>query len=882
MNTNSPLTRKASPKNPAEQAQTLTEFALILPLLLFIIFGMVEFGRLLATYSMVTTASRNAARYGAAAGNVGGGVPHYLDCAGIREAAKKGAILSPITDENITITYDSGPGTPVISATCPATVPVRLGMRIQIGVAATFQPIVPLGGLLQTMTLRSSTVRTILTNVEIEGTPAPGGGNPIVEFNLDTTGGAVTANEPIGNYTNLQVTISVPSSSEVYVPFSVSGSATYGADFSIACDNNCSGEGRFHIPAGQQSAQVNIAINNDSLDENDETIVITLSKPDNANLGSKNPFTLIILDDDAGPNVRFMSQQQTWNENGGTLGASVGLTAVSGKEVVVPFYVTDGSPPATNGVDYNLVSGSVTIPAGSLEASLFVQVVDDTLDEDSEAFTLHIGDPVNAVRSAPDYQDITITDNDDPPVVSFALAEQTAGEALGTVNVTVNLSAATSRAVSVPFAITGSAESGGVDFTQTPNDTLVVPAGAVSADIVVTLVNDGIIETTNGQPGETVIFTMGTPTNATKGSPSIHTLTIADGVSQPKVSFAAATGTSQLESSGTLPVAVQLSNLWTQDVTVSFAVDGRSTATAGQDYTLPGSSVIIPAGELTANIDIALINDTLDETDIETVVLNLSGATNATLGDLIQHTAQIADDDSMPVVNIHINPSYQASGSESLATVLVDVELTNPSSNVVVVHFTAGGTATSGVDYTHTPNNMISIPAGSLKSQITLTVIDDNIYGEPNETVSFTMSSAVNATLGTATATYTIEENDLCPSLGTMPIPTDSQLDITVSNPSNIAVKIESIVISWYDIPTEQTLKTVYLGNNRIWQTDVGNSPATLSGSWKGTANDRTIGSGLVKMLSFLFSKSPLQTSASDYVTVTFNNGCTVSTSRTH
>src|SRR5512145_1798862 len=163
MNTTFSPTQKSNRKNLAEHAQTMVEFALILPLLLFIIFGIVEFGRLLATYSMVTTSSRDAARYGAAAGDVGGGVPHYLDCAGIRAAAKKNAFLAPITDNNIIITYDSGPGTAVLSATCPATVPIKLGMRIQISVSTVFEPIVPLGGLLQAFTLRSTTIRTILT-----------------------------------------------------------------------------------------------------------------------------------------------------------------------------------------------------------------------------------------------------------------------------------------------------------------------------------------------------------------------------------------------------------------------------------------------------------------------------------------------------------------------------------------------------------------------------------------------------------------------------------------------------------------------------------------------------------------------------------------------
>jgi hypothetical protein len=52
--------------------QGIVEFALVRPLLLVLMLGVIEFGRLLFFYSSTFTASREAARYGSAAGNVGG------------------------------------------------------------------------------------------------------------------------------------------------------------------------------------------------------------------------------------------------------------------------------------------------------------------------------------------------------------------------------------------------------------------------------------------------------------------------------------------------------------------------------------------------------------------------------------------------------------------------------------------------------------------------------------------------------------------------------------------------------------------------------------------------------------------------------------------
>jgi len=67
-----------------DRGQGLVEFALVLPLLLLLLVGVVELGRMLVIYSSVNAASREAARYGAAAGVGPNGVEYYLDETGMR------------------------------------------------------------------------------------------------------------------------------------------------------------------------------------------------------------------------------------------------------------------------------------------------------------------------------------------------------------------------------------------------------------------------------------------------------------------------------------------------------------------------------------------------------------------------------------------------------------------------------------------------------------------------------------------------------------------------------------------------------------------------------------------------------------------------------
>jgi Flp pilus assembly protein TadG len=159
-------------KTLPEKAQGMVEFALVLPLLLLVILGLIEAGRLLFIYSAVSTATREAARYGAAAGNVGGNIPHYKDCNGIKASAQRIGNLVSIEDGGITINYDHGPNTTVYATSCESLdqAAVLGADRIVVEISAPYQPIVPLVNL-PPFPIVSRTSRTILKDITIEGTP---------------------------------------------------------------------------------------------------------------------------------------------------------------------------------------------------------------------------------------------------------------------------------------------------------------------------------------------------------------------------------------------------------------------------------------------------------------------------------------------------------------------------------------------------------------------------------------------------------------------------------------------------------------------------------------------------------------------------------------
>jgi hypothetical protein len=160
------LARAYTLKPKMQKGQGMVEFALVTPLLLLLMLGIFEFGRLIFVYSAVSSASREAARYGASVGNVGATTPNYFDCTNIRERAGRLGSIAGIGAGNVMIEYDEGPGTNVIGTCESPPSSVSLGDRIVVSVDITFQTVVPFLGL-PPIPINSTTARSIAANVPL-------------------------------------------------------------------------------------------------------------------------------------------------------------------------------------------------------------------------------------------------------------------------------------------------------------------------------------------------------------------------------------------------------------------------------------------------------------------------------------------------------------------------------------------------------------------------------------------------------------------------------------------------------------------------------------------------------------------------------------------
>lgn len=212
------------------------------------------------------------------------------------------------------------------------------------------------------------------------------------------------------------------------------------------------------------------------------------------------------------------------------------------------------------------------------------------------------------------------------------------------------------------------------------------------------------------------------------------------------------------ENAQTIEVSVLLSYASHFDVYVDFATaDG--TATAGLDYASTNGHLhfnpFLKQTNLTFTLSIS--NDTVVELN-ETVLINLSNPTNATLGP--PGTVTILDDDA-PFVSFATN---LFTVDEYANQALITATLSSPSGRTLSVNYaSSNGTATAGSDYSAVSGTLIFSP-GQTSRSFAVPISNDTI-DEPDETVRLYLSNPTNALLGAqASANLLIIDDDPPPA----------------------------------------------------------------------------------------------------------------------
>jgi len=505
------------------------------------------------------------------------------------------------------------------------------------------------------------------------------------------------------------------------------------------------------IPAGSTTATVSLTVAGDTLFETDETVNLHVSSSSHPDVGAATAIGTITNDDTA-PSLSIAGAAVTEGNVGTTnLALAVTLSAVSGAETTVDYVTANGT--ASAGSDYNVITAAtLTIPAGSTTGTVNIAVFGDTTFETDETMTVILSNPVNATLGTATATG-TITNDDVIPSLSIAAASVAEGNA-GTTNLdfTVSLSAASSQNISVGYTTANGTATAGSDYTAITTTTLNIPAGSTTGTITVAVSGDATFEA-----DETMTVTLSNVVNATIAT-AAATGTITNDDTAPSLSMVNVSVVEGNAGPTNLVFTVTQSAVSGINTSVDYTTS-NGTATAGSDYTATTTTTLtIPAGATTGAITVIVSGDTLFEAD-ETMAVTLSNPTNATIGTATA-TGTMSNDDTAPSVSI-ANVSV-VEGNAGTTDMIFTITLNAVSGVDATVDITSSdGTATAGSDYT-AASGTINFPAGLTTRTVTVLISGDTLF-EPDETLISTLSNPSNATIGTATATGTITNDDVTP-----------------------------------------------------------------------------------------------------------------------
>src|SRR5439155_125188 len=167
---------------------------------------------------------------------------------------------------------------------------------------------------------------------------------------------------------------------------------------------------------------------------------------------------------------------------------------------------------------------------------------------------------------------------------------------------------------------------------------------------------------------------------------------------------------------------VSLATLSPQTIAVNYATADGTATLADSDYQNATGTVTFAPGQTNRTLTVLVNGDTKFEPN-ESFLVNLAGATNATIADN-QGIGTINNDDAAP--SISINDVAVVEGNSGTASAVFTVSLSNPSSQTITVNYaTADGTATVADSDDQNATGTVTFPPGQTTQTITVLVNGD-------------------------------------------------------------------------------------------------------------------------------------------------------------
>ncbi len=623
------------------------------------------------------------------------------------------------------------------------------------------------------------------------------------------------------NEVTVTVSLSADPERSVTIPLTTTnlGNAT-GADYSGV-------PASVTFAADEDSKTFTFSATADTVDDDDESVRIGFGVlPDRVTAGMPNQTTVSITDDDdpdvtvsfgaATYTVAESDDAATTNVKENEVVVTVTLSADPERTVTIPLTTTNLGNASDS--DYSGVPANVVFNDGETSKTFTFSATGDTIDDDDESVRIGFGAtlPAGVTAASPSQTTVSITDDDDPDVtVSFGSGTHTVAESddaattnikENEVTITVTLSAAPERSVTIPLTTTNLGNATNSDYSGVPTG---VTFGATETSKTFTF---SATADTIDDDDESVRISFGStlPAGVTAASPSQTTVSITDDDDPAvTVSFGSATysvdetddpGTTNVKENEVV-VTVSLSADPERTVTIPLTTTNLGNA-SDSDYSGVPASLTFAADEDSKTFTFTAALDAIDDDESVRISFGVLPA-GVSAASPSQTTVSITDDDDPAVTVSFGSATYSVAESDDTGTtnikeneVVVTVSLSaDPERSVTIPLTTTNLGGASSSDYSGVPASVTFAADEDSKTftfKATADTIDDDgesvriSFGStlpagvsaasPSQTtVSITDDDDPDVTVSFGSATYSVAESD---DTGT--IPKENEVTVTV------------------------------------------------------------------------------------------------------
>ena len=313
-------------------------------------------------------------------------------------------------------------------------------------------------------------------------------------------------------------------------------------------------------------AKIPVGIIEDTEDEGDETVTLTLASGTGYTVGSTNVHTLTITDNDEKPQVSFASSSSRAPESKGTHHVAVRINPAPAAPFTLS-YGTGGT--ATRNTDYTS-SGTISVATGRTSVNIPIGITEDDLDESNETIilTLTIGTGYNL--GTPQIHTLTIVDDDHSPSTSAHVSLSASPNPVDegeSVTITATLSKPLPDAVTINLRDTpGEPPTEPGDYGPLPSITIF--GGAQTGSGTIAIRDDGISE---GEERFSVAIIDDLPSGVERGSPSSVEIAIADNDPPPPVEVTLSASSDSVDEGKSVTITARLTGMLETNVVVLLA-----------------------------------------------------------------------------------------------------------------------------------------------------------------------------------------------------------------------------------------------------------------------------------------------------------------------